>query len=166
MRCISWQGTKDNRTRYASKIVRPVAVVSKGNLRTADTHRRVGRAQAATDAALEIASRRLEDAASRFLVARGEITPAYADDLWMGTYAVTPPVTVLPPGDDAPEPALPVGIKQALESRFAADDVVCIIEAMKVMNEIKSEARGEVVEILVENGEPVEFGQPLFHYKA
>ena len=42
------------------------------------------------------------------------------------------------------------------------ETVVCIIEAMKVMNEIKAEMRGEVVEILVENGEPVEFGQPLF----
>jgi len=40
--------------------------------------------------------------------------------------------------------------------------VVCIIEAMKVMNEIKAECSGEVVEVLVENGEPVEFGQPLF----
>ncbi len=43
--------------------------------------------------------------------------------------------------------------------------VVCIIEAMKVMNEIKAECSGEVVEILVENGEPVEFGQPLFLVK-
>ncbi|MDA1264041.1 MAG: acetyl-CoA carboxylase biotin carboxyl carrier protein [Planctomycetota bacterium] len=42
------------------------------------------------------------------------------------------------------------------------ESVVCIIEAMKVMNEIKAEIRGEIVEILVENGEPVEFGQPLF----
>ncbi|OGW84004.1 MAG: acetyl-CoA carboxylase, biotin carboxyl carrier protein [Omnitrophica bacterium RIFCSPHIGHO2_02_FULL_51_18] len=40
--------------------------------------------------------------------------------------------------------------------------VVCIIEAMKLMNEIKSEIRGRVVEILVNNGSPVEFGQPLF----
>ncbi|MEW6229497.1 MAG: acetyl-CoA carboxylase biotin carboxyl carrier protein [Bacillota bacterium] len=39
---------------------------------------------------------------------------------------------------------------------------VCIIEAMKIMNEIQSEVRGRVVEILVENAEPVEYGQPLF----
>jgi acetyl-CoA carboxylase biotin carboxyl carrier protein len=43
-----------------------------------------------------------------------------------------------------------------------ADSVVCIIEAMKVMNEIKAEARGVVTQVLVENGKPVEFGQPLF----
>jgi acetyl-CoA carboxylase biotin carboxyl carrier protein len=43
-----------------------------------------------------------------------------------------------------------------------ADTVVCIIEAMKVMNEIKSEIKGVVTQVLVENGKPVEFGQPLF----
>jgi acetyl-CoA carboxylase biotin carboxyl carrier protein len=42
------------------------------------------------------------------------------------------------------------------------DTVVCIIEAMKVMNEIKAECEGTVKEILVSNGEPVEYGQPLF----
>ena len=43
-----------------------------------------------------------------------------------------------------------------------AESVVCIIEAMKVMNEIKAEIRGVVTQILIENGKPVEFGQPLF----
>jgi acetyl-CoA carboxylase biotin carboxyl carrier protein len=42
------------------------------------------------------------------------------------------------------------------------DTVVCIIEAMKVMNEIKAEVKGVVTQVLVENGKPVEFGQPLF----
>ena len=43
------------------------------------------------------------------------------------------------------------------------DTVVCIIEAMKVMNEIKSEvSKGVITQVLVENGKPVEFGQPLF----
>jgi acetyl-CoA carboxylase biotin carboxyl carrier protein len=41
-------------------------------------------------------------------------------------------------------------------------DVVCIIEAMKLMNEIKAEVGGKIKEILVENGHPVEFGQTLF----
>ncbi len=40
--------------------------------------------------------------------------------------------------------------------------VVCIIEAMKLMNEIKSEIRGKISQVLVNNGDPVEFGQPLF----
>jgi len=42
------------------------------------------------------------------------------------------------------------------------DSVVCIIEAMKVMNEIKAETSGQITELLVQNHEPVEFGQPLF----
>ena len=54
------------------------------------------------------------------------------------------------------EPFVQVGTRIKVESRL------CIIEAMKVMNEIKSEVSGEVLEVLVENGEPVEFGQPLF----
>ena len=47
-------------------------------------------------------------------------------------------------------------------SEVNPDSVVCIIEAMKVMNEIKAELRGVVTQLLVENGKPVEFGQPLF----
>jgi len=43
--------------------------------------------------------------------------------------------------------------------------VVCIIEAMKLMNEIEAEIKGEIVEVLVENGHLVEFGQPLFRVK-
>lgn len=44
--------------------------------------------------------------------------------------------------------------------------VVCIIEAMKIMNEIQAEAKGTVVEVLVENGQPVEYGQRLFKLKV
>ena len=43
-----------------------------------------------------------------------------------------------------------------------AETVVCIIEAMKVMNEIKAEAKGVITQVLVENAKPVEFGQPMF----
>lgn len=43
-----------------------------------------------------------------------------------------------------------------------AGATLCIIEAMKLMNEIEADTEGEIVEILVENGEPVEYGQPLF----
>jgi acetyl-CoA carboxylase biotin carboxyl carrier protein len=50
--------------------------------------------------------------------------------------------------------------------RISPESVVCIVEAMKVMNEIKADVRGEVVEVLVENGEPVEFDQPMFRVKV
>ena len=46
--------------------------------------------------------------------------------------------------------------------KVTPDAVVCIVEAMKLMNEIQAEVSGEVVEIYVENGQPVEYGQPLF----
>ncbi len=42
------------------------------------------------------------------------------------------------------------------------DTVVCIIEAMKVMNEIKAEAKGVITQLMIDNAKPVEFGQPLF----
>jgi len=47
-------------------------------------------------------------------------------------------------------------------SNVGQESVVCIIEAMKLMNEIQAETSGEVVKIYVENGQPVEYGQPLF----
>jgi acetyl-CoA carboxylase biotin carboxyl carrier protein len=47
-------------------------------------------------------------------------------------------------------------------SEVNPETVVCIIEAMKVMNEIKAEARGVITQVCVENAKPVEFGQPLF----
>lgn len=46
------------------------------------------------------------------------------------------------------------------------DTVVCIVEAMKVMNEIKAEQRGRVKRVLVDNGTPVEYGQPLFELES
>jgi len=60
----------------------------------------------------------------------------------------------------APNPEAPayVEVGQTIEP----GQVICIIEAMKLMNEIKSEIKGKILEILVDNAEPVEFGQPLF----
>jgi acetyl-CoA carboxylase biotin carboxyl carrier protein len=47
-------------------------------------------------------------------------------------------------------------------AEISPESVVCIIEAMKVMNEIKAEVKGVITQVLVENAKPVEFGQPLF----
>jgi acetyl-CoA carboxylase biotin carboxyl carrier protein len=51
-------------------------------------------------------------------------------------------------------------------SSVDSDTVVCIVEAMKLFNEIEAEVKGEIVEILVEDGELVEYGQPLFRVKS
>ena len=50
-------------------------------------------------------------------------------------------------------------------TKVVENTVVCIIEAMKIMNEIQAETKGAVVEVLVENGQPVEYGQRLFKIK-
>ena len=63
----------------------------------------------------------------------------------------------------APSPESPNFVE--VGSKVNADSVVCIIEAMKVMNEIQAEIKGTITEILVENGEAIEYGQPLFKYK-
>lgn len=52
-----------------------------------------------------------------------------------------------------------------LGAKVSENTVVCIIEAMKIMNEIQAETKGTVVEILVESGQPVEYGQRLFKLK-
>jgi len=51
-------------------------------------------------------------------------------------------------------------------TKVGNDSIVCIIEAMKVMNEIQAEMSGVITEVLVENGEAVEYGQPLFKIKT
>ena len=60
----------------------------------------------------------------------------------------------------SPSPEAPAFVEAG--KTITADTVVCIIEAMKVMNEIKAEIAGKVVEVVAENGKPVQFGQVLF----
>ena len=64
----------------------------------------------------------------------------------------------------SPSPTADAFVK--IGSNVEPDTVVCIIEAMKLMNEIQAEATGEVVKIYVENGQPVEYGQPLFGIRS
>ena len=74
-----------------------------------------------------------------------------------GTYITSPMVGTF---YSAPSPESPpfAGVGDSIQ----ADSVVCIIEAMKIMNEIQAEQSGSIAEVLVENGQPVEFGQRLF----
>jgi acetyl-CoA carboxylase biotin carboxyl carrier protein len=64
----------------------------------------------------------------------------------------------------APAPDQPPFVK--VGDKVEPNSVVCIIEAMKVMNEIKADVKGIITEVLVENGKPVEFGQPLFRVQV
>jgi acetyl-CoA carboxylase biotin carboxyl carrier protein len=63
----------------------------------------------------------------------------------------------------SPAPDEPAFVQ--IGDRIQKTQTVCIIEAMKIMNEIEAEVAGELVEILVQNGQPVEFGQPLMRVK-
>lgn len=97
--------------------------------------------------------------------------------------SIAPPVTPAAPVEERPGEAAPLSgttINSPMVGTFyrasgpdaqpyvevgtvvERGDVVCIIEAMKMMNEIESEVRGRVLKILIENGKPVEYGQPLF----
>ncbi len=90
------------------------------------------------------------------------------------------PAAGTPPAAPAPAPSNELDIKSPMIGTFYRapspesgpyvevgtevnpETVVCIIEAMKVMNEIKAEAKGVITQVMVENAKPVEFGQPLF----
>lgn len=91
-----------------------------------------------------------------------EITPAEtAGDVDADLFRITSPIVgtfYRSPGPDK-DPYVSEGSKVSPES------TICIVEAMKLMNEIQAEVSGEVVRIYVENGQPVEFGQPLFGIK-
>lgn len=94
-----------------------------------------------------------------------------------GLAAAPPPATAQPPPSNLLEIKSPmIGTFYRAPSPESADyveigtevnpeTVVCLIEAMKVMNEIKAEVKGVVTHILVENAKPVEFGQPLFRIR-
>lgn len=110
-----------------STLATAMAVMSKGNLRAAETHQRVSRAQAAVDTGLQIAESRLEEAAARFIVAKGDIDSTYAVDLWAGTYDASPSVTILPPFDGRVEASAPLGIGDVLRMQHADDDAVDLV---------------------------------------
>jgi acetyl-CoA carboxylase biotin carboxyl carrier protein len=111
---------------------------------------------------------------------RASVLPAFTSP---SPVASALPVTILPPVPERPaEPATVPGatIASPMVGTFyrapspdakayvevgtvvEKEDVVCIIEAMKMMNEIRAEVRGRVRKILVENGQPIEYDQPLF----
>ncbi len=131
-----------------------------------------------------IAEFELEKQEFKIRLKRGNLGPAYDDMPAVPQYASAAPVAALPaPSAAAAAAAATSGdaeIKSPMigtlyrspspeaapyvdvGSEVGPDTVVCIIEAMKVMNEIKAETRGIITQVLTENSKPVEFGQPLF----
>lgn len=85
-------------------------------------------------------------------------TAAAADE---GLFKITSPIV----GTFYRSPAPDKDAYVEIGSKVSDSTVVCIIEAMKLMNEIQAETSGEIVKIYVENGQPVEYGQPLFGIK-
>ncbi len=81
-----------------------------------------------------------------------------ADDPDAGLHIVKSPIVGTYYGSPSPGAAAFVSPGDRVEK----GQVVCIIEAMKLMNEIETDAAGEIVKCLVSNGQPIEFGQPLF----
>ena len=65
---------------------------------------------------------------------------------------------------EAPSPDADPFVKKG--DNVTTEMVVCIVEAMKLMNELEAEVEGEIVEVLVDNGQLVEYGQPLFKVKT
>ncbi|MDO9194256.1 MAG: acetyl-CoA carboxylase biotin carboxyl carrier protein [Undibacterium sp.] len=81
------------------------------------------------------------------------------------------PVAVIPEGNEVKSPMVGTFYRTAnpgsapfvdIGKSVSAGDTLCIIEAMKLLNEIESDFTGSIKQILVENGQPVEYGQPLF----
>ena len=116
--------------------------------------------------------------------ANGMVSTNQYEESQLVTYAPSPGAAALPGGPHSSGaaylPSTDVEIKSPMIGTFyrapspeagnyveigmevSPDTVVCIIEAMKVMNEIKAEAKGVITQLLVDNAKPVEFGQPLF----
>jgi acetyl-CoA carboxylase biotin carboxyl carrier protein len=85
-------------------------------------------------------------------------TPAAPADPLAGLHLVRSPMVGTYYG--SPSPGAPAFVN--VGDRVEKGKILCILEAMKLMNEIESDAEGEVVRCLVSNGQPIEFGQPLF----
>jgi acetyl-CoA carboxylase biotin carboxyl carrier protein len=87
---------------------------------------------------------------------------APAEDSDAGLHLVKSPIVGTYYGSPSPGAAPFV----APGDRVSKGQVICIVEAMKLMNEIESDAAGEIVKCLVSNGQPIEYGQPLFSIRA
>lgn len=89
----------------------------------------------------------LQEGSTKYLTSKSESNVSEVVAPMVGTFYTSAP---------GAEPYVDIG------DNVGEETVVCIIEAMKIMNEVKAETKGKIIEILVENGTAVEYGQPLF----
>jgi len=114
--------------------------------------------KASLDSTLPLAGRPVEYRVETSLAAKATETSALKEGAGRSLKEITSPMVGTFYRAPSPEAAPFVEVGQIVE----VGQVVCIVEAMKLMNEIKSEIRGKITEVAVENAEPVEFGQTLF----
>ena len=130
----------------------------------------------------------LEEAGRKVRVRRGEVSRSAAAPVSMAPLALAPMPAAVPAAVAAPAPAAEPASHHLMKSPivgtyYRASDpaappfvkvgdsvrkgqVLCIVEAMKLMNEIESDVAGEIIKIHPENGHPVQFGEPLFTIKT
>jgi len=111
-------------------LVTAMAIASKGNIRTADTQLHVMRALGAAETGLAVAEQRLQEAAARFVVSRGQIDADAAWGLWTGDLSDLGTVEVLDPASGYAENGTPSGLAEALASRHAADVGIVVIDGL------------------------------------
>lgn len=108
-----------------------MAIASRGNLRTAQTHLHVMRAMGAAETGLTVAEARMSEAASRFVIEKGQIDSAFGERLWTGAFdAGDGEVQVLPPPSGHEEYAAPTGLADALVNLHAADQNIVEVDGI------------------------------------
>ncbi|MBL8761594.1 MAG: hypothetical protein JNL50_09860 [Phycisphaerae bacterium] len=98
-----------------------MAIASRGNIRTAATHLHVSRAQSAAETGMQVACKRLAEAAARFVVSKSDVDETYGSQLWTGDLSGTGEYVVLPAPSGYAEGSDPSGIAEALANAHAAD---------------------------------------------
>jgi acetyl-CoA carboxylase biotin carboxyl carrier protein len=109
-----------------------------------------------------------EDSGSPASLTLQSMIPAPATGLAAPQPATTGEIEIKSPmiGTFYRSPSPEAGSYVEIGTEVNSETVVCIVEAMKVMNEIKAEVKGTITQVLVENAKPVEFGQPLFRVRS
>ncbi len=111
------------------------------------------------DGSIKLVLRKTDNAGGNILSAPivSDIEEKKTEKIENGNYIIAPLVGIF---YRAPAPGAPPFVNEG--DLVEVGQTLCIIEAMKLMNEVKSDIRGRIKEILVENGQPVEYGQKLF----